>query len=124
MIFFKILTENFPYLKEDIKGLSPKEKDKLLSRLNRESQKMVYSFADLVSRTETCLQNNPCITAENLKTFFTHCIKELGKKLKSCNTIPQIMQKVFKGDYWSFFNYELLKALINRFCKGTSAIME
>ena len=83
---------------------------------------MCYSFARLVSSTEMCLQENPCITAENLKTFFTHCIKELGKKFKSSDTIPKIMQKVFDGGYWSFFNFELLKELAYHFCEGTLII--
>ena len=78
----------------------------------------------LVSSTEMCLQKNPDVTAENLKTFFTHCIKELGQKIKSKHSIPKIMRKAFKGDYWSFFNYELLEKLIRHFCAGSATLIE
>ena len=115
--------ENFPYLKQDIKKLTPEEKDELLTKLTRESKNIRLSFAGLVSSTEMCLQSNPNITAENLKTFLS-CLKELGQSIESSHTIPEIMRKVGQGNYWSFFNYELLEKLIHQFCAESEKVIE
>ena len=56
------------------------------------------------------------ISAELWKGLFTECKrKELADQIKSTDTISTIFDTIRRGDYWSFFNYELLKTIIKCF---------
>ena len=121
---FSSLVEKFPLLKKDIKSLSNDEKDELLSRLNHESRTIRTSFAKLVTRTQMhlCRSGN---TREDLRRLFVECeIKELADRIESTDTIPTILDKVKQGNYWSFFNYELLASIITCICRETNLITE
>ena len=109
------LTEQFPLLKVNIKDLTKEQKDKLLLRLNHESEEILEEFAILVTHTEEHLCNSQ-ILVERLKTLFTESRrKELANEIKSTDTIPMIFETIRRGNYWSFFNYELLKTIIKCF---------
>lgn len=100
------------------------EKAELLYRLKSESIAIRNSFAILVTHTQISLRNSGT-AAEDLKTLFGEAgLEELAKQVDSSDTIPAILGKVRGGNYWSFFNYELLAQIINCFCKGTPLITE
>ena len=105
-------------------GLSKAEKSELLSRLDHESRTMLNSFATLVTHTQKQLCHSET-TTEELKTWFIEReLKKLARQIKSTDAIPAILNKVKEGNYWSFFNYELLETMIKCFCKGTPLIAE
>lgn len=113
-------TEKFPLLKEDVAALCDEDKDELLSRLNADTKTICLSFGSLVARTELCLQGAN-IPTRNLITFFRQCeMEELASSISLEDDIPIILDKVKKGKYWSFFNYELLEKMILTYCKEES----
>ena len=123
MCFFFSL-DKFPLLKKDIENLTAEERDELLHRLNQQSEDIRSSFAILVTHTLTQLQQSGT-TAEALEMLIAeHGLEELTDQIDSTDTIPMIMKKVRKGKYWSFFNYELVAAIIKCFCKRTELIAE
>ena len=55
-------------------------------------------------------------SAELLKGLFTEGKrKELADQIESTDTISTIFDTIRRGNYWSFFNYELLKTIIKCF---------
>ena len=62
-------------------------------------------------------------TIEDLKRLFKE--REMNELfIKPTDTIPIILDKLKEGNYWSFFNYELLASIITCFCKETHLIAE
>lgn len=105
-------------MKQNIQGLSREEKDELLTRLNSESETIQRSFAELVGCTKLYLRKHG-IEPEDLKLFFTQCnMYECVDTIKSNDTLADIMMKVARGEYWSFFNYQLLEHLIKCYSKN------
>ena len=82
------------------------------------------SFATLVTRTQMHLCRSET-TAEDFKRLFIEReMIELDRRIKSTDTIPMMLDKVKQGNYWSFFNYELLASIIKCFCRETHLITE
>ena len=118
-----IIIVKFPLLKKDIKNLPEEERDELLYRLEKQSDNIRSSFAILVAHTLTHLLQSDT-TAEVLKALIAeHGLQELTDQIGSKDTIPMIVDKVRKGKYWSFFNYELVASII-KFCKKTELTEE
>ena len=118
------LVEKFPLLKKKINDLSKDEKDELLLRLNHESKAILDSFAQLVTRTQMYLRHSEATTEDLKKLLIEREMKELVGQIESTDTIPMILSKIKQGNYWSFFNYELLASIITCFCRETHLIAE
>ena len=118
------LVEKFPLLKKDIKDLSEDAKEELLLRLNHESETMRNSFAKLVTRTQMQLRHSETTIGDLRTLFIEHEMEELANRVESTDTIPMVLNKVKRGNYWSFFNYEILESIITSCCKGTHLIAE
>ena len=121
-MYYHSLSDKFPLLKKDIKNLTEEEREELLYRLNKQSEDIRSSFAILVARTlEHLLLSDTA--AKALKALIAeHGLEELTDQIDSEDSIPVIMEKARKGKYWSFFNYELLAAIIEGFCEKTELI--
>ena len=64
-------------------------------------------------------------TTRVLNVLFEECgMKELADRIECTDTIYEIFKKVRSGNYWSFFNYELLENIVNCFCGETSLVAE
>lgn len=97
-------------------GLSAEERDKLIARLENETISIKGEFAVLAARTEKFLEESST-TVHNLKTLFViGDMDELADSIESTDTIPMVMRKIHQKKCWSFFNYELLKRIINAYC--------
>jgi hypothetical protein len=100
-------------------GMSPEEKSGLIAKLEGESKEISLKFASLVATTGLALER--ChITAENLKLLLgSYSVKQIAESISSSDTVTEAMTKVSVGNYWSFFNYELLEMVIATYCKST-----
>jgi hypothetical protein len=112
--------KKFPFLV--MSGMSPEEKSGLIAKLEGESRTISLKFASLIATTGLALER--ChVTAENLKLFLgSYSVKQIAESISSSDTITEAMTKVSIGNYWSFFNYELLEMVIATYCKSTDVI--
>ena len=118
-----LLAVSFPLLK-NIEKLTEEDRERLLSQLNFESKAIQKLFAILVTHTYNELDKIGT-TTKALKILLKQCgMKELADEIKSTDTIFEIFDAVQNGNYWSFFNYELLEAIIRCFCEKTSLVEE
>lgn len=115
IFYYKIFAEEFPLLKVNVRDLSEFDKDELLTRLKRESGSIRYKFAGLVAHTLKCLQESGT-SNEVVKAFLVNSVDELDDSIEPTDSISAMIDKVRKGGFWSFFNYELLESLIVQFC--------
>ena len=93
---------------------SREEREDLLARLQLESKEMKYKFAILVDRTRASLEDKG-VTCEQLKAFVAHTPEGILHDVFDQNeTITKLFFELRK--YWSFFDYELLEAIIIRHC--------
>ena len=118
------LAANFPLLRKSIEKLTKEEKEKLLSQLNFDSKAIRKSFVILVAHTHNELIKIGTTTKALIMLFREYGIKELANQIKSSDTIPDMFLTVKDGNYWSFFNYELLETIIHSFCERTPLVGE
>ena len=122
-----------PYL--DTKGLSRREGNRLLARLERESDEMVYSFQSLVSSTYESLDKQnippsklvthlrslgalePTFTESGAdQTPTTPLLRHRFRDMEKAETIEEVVWII--ADYASFFNYSIIEHIIQKL--GTS----
>ena len=103
--------------------MTSEERDKLIARLERQSDKIKQEFGYLYACTRQCLDNLN-VTADMLQDFFEGCgVEELADEIKSTDSVSDVMRKANRGGFWTFFNYNLLESIINNFCVNESALV-
>ena len=85
---------------------------------------MRNSFARLVTRTQIHLRQSETTIGDLRTLFIEHEMEELADQVESTDTIPMVLNKVKRGNYWSFFNYVILESIITSCCKETHLIAE
>ena len=98
------------------------EKDRLIGRLKLESGKMRNKFADLADRTREALEKNKTSVKD----------LELLIKFSDRNNLVNLFKKkktVYKlfyalSDRCSFFDYEFLSVIINRYCPELKPLLD
>ena len=104
--------KKFPYLKSE--HLTQGRRERLLAQLELESEKMQNEFAILVDRARESLEENN-ITCSKLKVLVSHSHK--NTLLDLITRSGSIMDLFFElRKYWSFFDYEFLSVIIDRYC--------
>lgn len=103
----------FKYMRTD--DLSGNERQRLIGRLEGESQSIRFEFATLVHNTETELHQRNISPARLVHKFYYY-----DASLKSEFSEDDSIEQVFyiANDYWSFFNYDLLEYVIKIFKLG------
>jgi hypothetical protein len=84
--------------------------------LEEDYNEIVSEFKKLVHATLKLMKEKEVMVAE-FKTFLTI---ELGKKVSKIqgkSTIDKIFEVLHLDKYWSFFEYELLQAVIDQYCE-------
>lgn len=115
--------EKYPLLKEKMADLTDNQRDELLTRLNAESRTICSQFAVVVTQAQQKLWQS--VIAEDFITLFTtYKLEELAEQIDHSDRVFEIFEKIRKGNYWSFFNYELLEIIINAFLRDTSLVKE
>ena len=97
------------------KSTTKEERERLIARLEVESGRMKDEFAILVDRVRASLQDQN-ISPSDLRVLITHSDRNELVKLfkKNKKNIPDLFCAL--KDYWSFFDYEFLAAIIKRHC--------
>ncbi len=104
--------------------MTTEERDKLVVELEDQSEDITQEFGYLYACTRKCLENGE-ITAVELKDFFEGCgLGELADKIDSTDSVSDVMRKVNRGGYWTFFNYKLLESIINKYCRINETLCE
>ena len=83
---------------------------------------MRSKFATLVSLTNKSLQNNKVSVSELTVTFKNIDLEELVKILEDETDMNKAMLKA--SDFWSFFDYEIVKSIISSHCADLQQKME
>lgn len=93
-------------------GLPESERQRLIGRLEGESQSIRLEFATLVHSTVTALKQLD-ITPRTLVRKFSYYDTSLRSEFTNTDSIEDIIDVA--NDYWSFFNYDLLEYVITTF---------
>ena len=101
----------YPYL--DMSKLSDDDKDNLAQILISHVEEIVESFSNLSLNTSVSLIRRN-VTVDRLRNVVVHFSrdKSLSEALKRETTIDGVFSIL--GEHWSFFNYEILKFIIDR----------
>ena len=100
----------FKYMRTS--DLSESDKQRLIGRLEGESQSIRLEFATLVHATETELKQRN-VAPKTLILKLSYYDTSLRSEFSTSETIEDIF--FVANDYWSFFNYDLLEYVINIF---------
>ena len=94
------------------------EKDRLKTRLQKESNDIKFEFDKLVKNTKRWLKNfeNPDFTVTELKD--SELVKGLGVNLELCHTYEDIIKTLGRSFCWSWFNFDVLGFIIERVSDG------
>lgn len=108
----------FPYL--NISNLTKSDREDLVTKLVNEYKTIKIKFTALVSYTLQSLTSQK-ISLEELKVVVKTYLseKEMLKLLKNIKKL----EHMFLGDYWSFFDYEFIAAIIESRCKELKPIL-
>ena len=112
----------FPFL-DQVMEISEEEKERLKQRLYSESMDMKHKFQELFSATITSLKERK-VTVKELLDYIGYVVAiepvyedsklgQLQHELSKAQTIDDVMSIV--REYSSFFNYEMLKNIIDHF---------
>ena len=115
-------SKRFPYLKSE--GLTQGQKERLMGRLKLESDEIRRRFALVVNRARESLEKQK-LMSEQLIILIKHAYgeeNELNEIFERNITIKELFLALF--DHWSFFDYELLRLIINGFCTELCREME
>jgi hypothetical protein len=111
--------KKFPYLKTPT--LSEKRRERLLARLNIESEDMRCKWALLTDRTRESLIKQG-INAESLEVVIKSPFHKLRKLLESEISITKFFSKLH--DHLSFFDYKFIELIVRRYCPELSKDLE
>ncbi len=109
-----IFTDDISYL--DVENLSNEEKQRLHARLQIKSKKITNAYAILVDKTRASLEKQNISAAELLALIKQSYQGELVGSISDGKMEVRELFDYLKN-YWSFFDYELLKLFINRHCQ-------
>ncbi len=118
MLIYYIIIESptrFPYLKTP--DLSDAQIEKLMRGLKKETNKMMERFAILIAKTLSSLRKHEVSIGELkalLKNLNGHKKNKLTSKLKKVTVISKAFDVLY--NFWSFFDYKILGAIITSFC--------
>ena len=93
------------------------EKKDLHDSLITESDAMGLEFAGLNGRALTSLQTSNKVTPDGLINFIDHLPGlKLANPIQMSDTIPVAISKLRQGDVWNFYDYNVLRVMIDNFC--------
>ena len=112
---------SFPYL--DLSGLTNEQRQKLIGRLSSESQDIMFEFQELVSATWRSLAERNIPLSDIITDIMTlgafdpvykdEKVPALHHHLKNLQTAQRVSEIfVILRDYLSFFNYHIIKHII------------
>ena len=102
-------------------GLTQGERERLIIRLTMGSDDLRKKFALVVDRARESLEKQK-LTSKDLQVLIKHATKnKLYDVFKKKKTIHKLFLKM--TDHWSFFDYEFLGLIIDRFCTELQADM-
>ena len=94
----------------------------MIAKLEVESNIIHHKFATLVTNVAGAMEKSGT-SIESLKLFFHTCgMTKLADSVRPTDKVAEVFSKVTTGNYWTFFNYELLESVINTFCKEDESI--
>jgi hypothetical protein len=88
----------------------------LITILKKDYEDTVEEFKKLVHATLQSM-NGKKVEVLEFKTFLTIELDKEVAKIQKRSTIDEIFKVLHLGEYWTFFEYELLKAVIERYCE-------
>lgn len=104
--------------------MTSEEKNRLIAELEDRSETMLGEFVNLYVHATTCLEKTN-VTVDQIRSFFEGFrLTELVDSINATDSIAEIIRKVTRGNYWSFFNFKLLENMINTFCKDEAVYTE
>ena len=118
-------SKELPYLK--VHNMTSEEKERLIASLKVQSKVMKAKFAALVTKVGISLRNSNSLNVFALASFFTNAgsgYKELAECIKTTTSIFDALDEVGSKNYWTFYNYEILKVIIDEFCKEDKNVTE
>ena len=105
--------------------MKQEDKDELITRLEIDTDRIRREFAGLVCRIATALEESETVTSSTIKLFLS---QDGRKDLASCidpdDNISMMMLKLTEKDPWSFFDYEILEAIVKNFCRNKPIAQE
>lgn len=111
--------DNFPFLNAK---LTEDELQSLTAKLKVESNSIHRKFATLVTNVAKAMEKTET-SIESLELFFRTCgMTGLADSVKPTDKVAEVFSKVTTGNYWTFFNYELLESVVNTYCKEDELI--
>ena len=119
-ISVQLTVQRFPYLKAE--NLTKEEREELKAKLTVESKDMRSKFATLVGLMNKSLQNNKVSVSELTLTFINLDLDDLVEKLHDETDMNKAISKASR--FWSFFDYEIVKTIINTHCAHLQQKME
>ena len=112
--------QKFPYLKAET--LTTEQREELIGELTVENEDMRSKFATLVGLMNSSLQDNE-ISVSKLKVTFKNL--ELDELVKMLHDESDMNEAIFKAsDFWSFFDYETVKNIINTHCSDDADLQQ
>ena len=118
-------SEEFPYLM--VHDMTPDGKKSLIARLKCDSKDMKAKFSALVTKVRISLRNSNSLDVSDLASFFKNAesgYKELAECIKRTGNISDALDEVGSKNYWTFYNHEILKVIIDEFCKEDKNVTE
>lgn len=102
-------TVEFPNLK--VHHLTSAERQDLITKLKDDYNDIVQQFTNLVQATRRSLQS---VEVSEFQSFLRIQLRKRSSKGKK--TINDIFEVLHNEEYWTFFDFELLKAVIEHYC--------
>ena len=105
-----------------MENLTEEEREEFIAKLIYDSEKMKKRFTILVARTEQNLKRQKT-TVDELILIFENLFdennvpEELEKETDLCKSLIKISK------YWSFFDYEILSAIIRGYCNEDESLL-
>ena len=112
--------QSFPNLKTE--NLTEEQREELIAKLTVESEDMRSKFATLVSLMNTSLQDNEISVSKLTVTFKNLDLDEVVKILDDETDMNKAILKA--SDFWSFFDYEIVKSIINTHCRDDADLQQ
>ena len=94
----------------------------MIAELTVESEDMRSKFATLVGLMNKSLQNNKVSVSELTVTFKNIDLDELVEILEDETDMNKAILKA--SDFWSFFDYEIVKSIISTHCRGDADLQQ
>ena len=97
-------------------------REELIAKLTVESEDMRSKFAALVDLMNISLQDNKVPVSKLTVTFKNLDVDELVEILQDETDMDKAILKA--SDFWSFFDYEIVKSIISTHCRGDADLQQ